>query len=140
MNYVVTGAAGHVSKPLTELLLEQGHDVTVIGRNPRNLEGLVELGARTAIGDMADVPFLTKSFRGADGENFSTAIRATGVKSVVLQAENPRDADRRLRENLGRRLSPGRQVRLSKRQACQLAFRWNRPYSVIRLLPQRRNR
>ena len=106
MNYVVTGAAGHVSKPLTELLLEKGHDVTVIGRNPRNLEGLVKLGARAAIGDMADVPFLTKTFRGADGiylmlppmwdsddqkkqsvqyaENFSTAIRATGVKSVVL--------------------------------------------------------
>lgn len=106
MNYVVTGAAGHVSKPLTELLLKKGHNVTVIGRNPRNLEGLVKLGARTAIGDMGDVPFLTETFRGADGvylmlppmwdsndqkkqsvqyaENFSTAIRANGVKNVVF--------------------------------------------------------
>jgi uncharacterized protein YbjT (DUF2867 family) len=106
MNYVVTGAAGHVSKPLTELLLKKGHNVTVVGRNPRNLEGLVKLGARAAIGDMADVPFLTKTFRGADGiylmlppmwdsndqkkqsvqyaENFSTAIRANGVKNVVF--------------------------------------------------------
>ena len=33
MKFVVTGAAGHVSKPLTELLLKKGHDVTVVGRN-----------------------------------------------------------------------------------------------------------
>jgi uncharacterized protein YbjT (DUF2867 family) len=44
MKYVVTGAAGHVSKPLTELLLKKGHDVTVVGRSPKNLEGLVKLG------------------------------------------------------------------------------------------------
>jgi uncharacterized protein YbjT (DUF2867 family) len=56
MKFVVTGAAGHVSKPLTELLLEKGHDVTVVGRNPKNLEGLVKLGAKTAIGDMGNVP------------------------------------------------------------------------------------
>jgi uncharacterized protein YbjT (DUF2867 family) len=106
MNYVVTGAAGHVSKPLTELMLKKGHNVTVIGRNPGNLEGLVKLGARPAIGDLADVPFLRETFGGADGvylmlppmwdsndqkkqsvqyaENFSTAIRANGVKNVVF--------------------------------------------------------
>jgi uncharacterized protein YbjT (DUF2867 family) len=106
MKFVVTGAAGHVSKPLTELLLKQGHDVTVVGRNSKNLEGLVRLGAKTAIGDMGDVPFLTETFEGADGvylmlppmwdsddqkkqsvqyaQNFSTAIRANGVKNVVF--------------------------------------------------------
>jgi uncharacterized protein YbjT (DUF2867 family) len=106
MKFIVTGAAGHVSKPLTEFLLEKGHDVTVVGRNPKNLEGLVRLGAKTAIGDMGDVPFLTETFEGADGlylmlppmwdsddqkkqsiqyaQNFSTAIRATGVKNVVF--------------------------------------------------------
>jgi uncharacterized protein YbjT (DUF2867 family) len=52
MKFVVTGAAGHVSKPLTELLLKKGHDVTVVGRSPKNLEGLVKLGAKTAIGDI----------------------------------------------------------------------------------------
>jgi uncharacterized protein YbjT (DUF2867 family) len=106
MKFVVTGAAGHVSKPLTGLLLEKGHDVTVVGRNPKNLDGLVRLGAKAAIGDMGDVPFLTETFKGADGlylmlppmwdsddqkkqsiqyaQNFSTAIRATGVKNVVF--------------------------------------------------------
>jgi uncharacterized protein YbjT (DUF2867 family) len=106
MNFVVTGAAGHVSKPLTELLLKKGHDVTVVGRSPKNLEGLVKLGAETAIGNVADVPFLTETFKGADGvylmlppmwdsddqkkqsvqyaENFSSAIRANGVKNAVF--------------------------------------------------------
>jgi uncharacterized protein YbjT (DUF2867 family) len=99
MKFVVTGAAGHVSKPLTELLLKKGHDVTVVGRSPKNLEGLVKLGAKTAIGDMGDVPFLRETFKRADGvylmlppmwdsddqkkqsiryaENFSSAVRAT---------------------------------------------------------------
>ena len=106
MKFVVTGAAGHVSKPLTELLLEKGHDVTVVGRNRKNLEGLVRRGAKAAIGSMGDVPFLTETFKAADGlylmlppmwdsedqkkqsiqyaRNFSTAIRATGVKNVVF--------------------------------------------------------
>jgi uncharacterized protein YbjT (DUF2867 family) len=106
MKFVVTGAAGHVSKPLTELLLKKGHDVTVVGRSPKNLENLVKLGAKTAIGDMGDVPFLTKTFKEADGvylmlppmwdsddqkkqsiryaENFSSAIRANAVKNAVF--------------------------------------------------------
>lgn len=67
MKFVVTGAAGHVSKPLTELLVGQGHDVTVVGRNADNLAGLVKLGAKAAIGDLNDVPFLTETFKGADG-------------------------------------------------------------------------
>ena len=106
MKFVVTGAAGHISKPLTKNLLMLGHDVTVVGRNPKNLKGLIDLGANATIGDMADVPFLTKTFRDADGvylmippmwdcedlkeqsiryaENFSAAIRASGVKNVVF--------------------------------------------------------
>jgi uncharacterized protein YbjT (DUF2867 family) len=71
MKFVVTGAAGHVSKPLTELLLEKGHDVTVVGRSRKNLEGLVKLGAKTAIGDMGDVPFLTETFQGGSIEEFA---------------------------------------------------------------------
>jgi len=106
MKFIVTGAAGHVSKPLTELLLEKGHDVTVVGRNHKNLESLIKLGAKAAVGDLADVSFLTETFEAADGlylmlppmwdsedqkkqsvqyaENFSAAIRATGVKNVVF--------------------------------------------------------
>lgn len=106
MKFVVTGAAGHVSKPLTEMLLKKGHDVTVVGRSAKNLEGLAKLGAKPAIGDLGDLPFLTQTFEGADGlylmvppmwdsddlkkesirhaETFSSAIRASGVKNAVF--------------------------------------------------------
>jgi uncharacterized protein YbjT (DUF2867 family) len=106
MKFVVTGAAGHISKPLTKILLEKGHDVTIVGRSSKNLEGLVKLGARAAIGDIDDLPFLTQTFEGSDGvylmvpplwdsddikqqsvrcaENFSSAIRANGVKNAVF--------------------------------------------------------
>ncbi|MEJ1976457.1 MAG: NAD(P)H-binding protein [Acetobacteraceae bacterium] len=106
MNFVVTGAAGHVSRPLTELLLQKGHHVTVVGRNPDNLAALKALGAAIAVGDMADVAFLTETFQGADGvylmlppmwnsadqkkeslalaEGFKTAIEAASVRNVVF--------------------------------------------------------
>jgi len=106
MEFVVTGGAGHVSKPLTELLLARGHEVTVIGRRAENLSGLVRLGAKAAVGHLEDVPFLTKTFKGADGvylmvppswhasdlkaistafaEGFSTAIKSSGVHNAVF--------------------------------------------------------
>ena len=106
MKFVVTGGAGHVSKPLTELLLARGHKVTVISRKAENIAGLVRLGAKAAVGDLQDVPFLTKTFRDADGvylmvppnfqgsdlkkistdtaEGFSTAIKSSGVRNVVF--------------------------------------------------------
>jgi uncharacterized protein YbjT (DUF2867 family) len=106
MKFVVTGAAGNVSKPLTELLLSKGHEVTVIGRSETNLSDLVRKGAKAAIGDLKDVPFLSRTFKGADGvylmlppmwdsqdqkkdstliaEGFSSAIKSTGIKSAVF--------------------------------------------------------
>jgi uncharacterized protein YbjT (DUF2867 family) len=106
MKFTITGAAGHVSKPLAELLLKKGHEVTVVGRNADNLKGLVALGAKAAVGDMGDVPFLKQAFKGADGvylmlppmwdsqdqkkqsieyaKIFSEAIRANGIKSAVF--------------------------------------------------------
>ena len=58
MKYVITGAAGHISKPLVEKLLKAGHDVTVIGRNAENLRSLTDMGAKSAIGSVEDVEFL----------------------------------------------------------------------------------
>jgi uncharacterized protein YbjT (DUF2867 family) len=106
MKFVVTGAAGNVSRPLTQLLLHRGHEVTVVVRSARNLADLVKEGAKTAIGDLTDVPFLTKTFRGADAvylmlpplwgssdqkqdsislaQGFSKAIEETGVRNAVF--------------------------------------------------------
>ncbi|AJK49822.1 NAD(P)H-binding protein [Burkholderia plantarii] len=106
MKYVVTGSAGNVSRPLATRLLENGHEVTVIGRDADNLSGLVRLGAVAAVGDLQDAAFLARTFEGADGvylmlppgwdqpdlkqfsvalaENFAAAIRAAGVKHAVF--------------------------------------------------------
>lgn len=106
MNYVITGGAGNISKPVSLALLQKGHQVTVIGRNEANLQELVAAGANTAIGSVDDVDFLTRSFSGADvvyamvpptldaadwkayiggvGELYARAITASGVKKVVF--------------------------------------------------------
>ncbi|HLK27071.1 MAG TPA: NAD(P)H-binding protein [Puia sp.] len=105
MKLVITGGAGHISKPLAEKLLAKGNEVIVIGRNAKNLEELVAKGAKAAIGSVEDISFLTKTFAGADavytmvppnmgasdwkgwiaqiGKNYAQAIKANGVKYVV---------------------------------------------------------
>ncbi|WP_407525976.1 NAD(P)H-binding protein [Lacibacter sp. MH-610] len=66
MKYVVTGGAGHITKPLAEKLLAAGHEVTVIGRDAAKLQSLVEKGAKAAVGSVEDPSFLTTAFAGAD--------------------------------------------------------------------------
>lgn len=106
MKYVITGGAGHISKELAKQLIAAGHNVTVIGRNEKNLEPLTALGANAAIGSVEDVDFLTRTFKGADavytmvppnfavtgdwldfiaavGQNYKQAIAAAGVQHVV---------------------------------------------------------
>jgi uncharacterized protein YbjT (DUF2867 family) len=104
MKYVITGAAGHISKPLAENLLAAGHEVTVIGRNAENLKSLTDKGAKAAIGSVEDVNFLKTAFAGADavylmippqyaamdlnayqkiGADYAEAIKANNVKYAV---------------------------------------------------------
>lgn len=105
MKYVITGGAGHISKPLTEKLLNAGHDVTVISRNADHVKSLTAMGAKAAVGTVEDVDFLKKIFAGADavytmvppkydatdlkayiasvGKNYTEAIKANNIKYVV---------------------------------------------------------
>jgi uncharacterized protein YbjT (DUF2867 family) len=104
MKYAITGASGHISKPLAEKLLNAGHEVTVIGRNVEHLKSLTDKGAKAAIGSVEDVAFLKNAFAGADavytmvppqyaaqgldsyqkiGANYAEAIKANDVKHVV---------------------------------------------------------
>ncbi len=108
MKIVITGSLGHISKPLTEQLVQQRHAVTVIGSNPEKQTAIEVLGANAAIGSLEDVVFLVKTFTGADavycmvppnnyfdqnldligyyrrlGNNYAQAIKQSGVKRVV---------------------------------------------------------
>lgn len=66
MKIVVTGSLGHISKPLTQALVQKGHKVTVISRDAEKKKAIEALGAQPAIGTVEDVEFLTATFAGAD--------------------------------------------------------------------------
>ena len=108
MKIILTGAIGNIGKPLTQELVQQGHDITVISSNPERQKDIEALGAKVANGSVEDVDFLKDAFIGADavytmipphdffdqshilmeryqriGNNFSQAIRQSGVKRVV---------------------------------------------------------
>lgn len=105
MNIIVTGSLGNVSKPLTEALLQLGHQVTVISHSADKQGAISALGATAAIGSVTDADFLISVFAGADavycmvpphftapdnrayyrsiGAAYAQAIQATGVSRVV---------------------------------------------------------
>lgn len=108
MKVIVTGSLGHISKPLTEELVQKGHTVVVISSNPEKQKAIEELGAAAAIGSLEDVDFLTATFNGVDAvycmippnnyfdqnldllayyrriaDNYARAVERSGVKRVV---------------------------------------------------------
>jgi len=105
MKITITGSLGNISKPLTETLVKNGHEVTVISSDSKKIPDIEALGAKAAIGSIADVAFLTGAFKGADaiytmvppnwtvsnykqyiketGKSYLEAIKASGVKRVV---------------------------------------------------------
>jgi nucleoside-diphosphate-sugar epimerase len=105
MKFTLTGSLGNIGKPITEILIKAGHELTVIS-NESDMKAKIEaLGAKAAIGSVTDIAFLTNSFTGADavytmvpynfevtnyrqyvagiGNNYAAAIKASGVKRVV---------------------------------------------------------
>lgn len=110
MKIIVTGSLGNISKPLTDMLVQKGHQVTVISSAIERVDAIEALGAKAAIGTMEDVNFLSDTFQGADavyvmatlgnerffdpnsdivkemtqvGNNYKTAIEQAGIKKVI---------------------------------------------------------
>lgn len=105
MKITVTGSLGNISKPLTQKLVKAGHDVTVISSDAAKTAEIEALGAKAAIGLLADADFVTKAFTGADvaytmvppnfaaedyrkyvgnaAKVYTEAIKASGVKRIV---------------------------------------------------------
>lgn len=65
MKVVLLGSTGHISRPLTENLVRQKVDTTVITRSEKNADTIQSLGAKAAIGSVDDIEFLTSTFKGA---------------------------------------------------------------------------
>lgn len=108
MNIVVTGSLGHISKPLTQILIQKGHSVTVVSSRAERQKDIEALGAKAAIGKMEDIDFLARTFAEADvvytmvppanffdkdfdfitystnlARNYAKAILQSGVKKVI---------------------------------------------------------
>jgi uncharacterized protein YbjT (DUF2867 family) len=105
MKIIVTGSLGNVSQPLTKILIQNGHQVTVISSKSEKKASIEALGAIAAIGSVENVNFLTAAFNGADavfamvpptftapdpiaytcmiGDNYARAIEASRIKRVV---------------------------------------------------------
>ncbi|MGN6566542.1 MAG: NmrA family NAD(P)-binding protein [Flavipsychrobacter sp.] len=108
MKIVVTGSLGHIGRPLTNELVKNGHEVTVISSNAARGREIEAMGAKAAIGTIEDVNFLADTFRGADivytmvpppnfhkadanhedtwlqiGKNYAAAIQEADVQRVI---------------------------------------------------------
>lgn len=105
MKIALTGSLGHISRPLAEELIQQGHEVIVISSNPERKNDIEIIGARAAIGSIEDRTFLISAFTGADavycmippnfnepdqvayyqriGSNYVQAIQQAAVNHVV---------------------------------------------------------
>ena len=106
MKIIITGSLGNVAKPLTQQLLAEGHDITVVSSTETRKSEIESLGAKAAIGSVSDLDFLKETFQDADsvflmtppmlgekniientikvGENYAQAITAAGIKRLVM--------------------------------------------------------
>jgi uncharacterized protein YbjT (DUF2867 family) len=66
MKIILTGSLGNISLPLAQLLVQQGHAVTIISSKPDKQPAIEALGATAAIGSVDDAAFLAATFAGAD--------------------------------------------------------------------------
>lgn len=67
MRYMVTGATGYIGGHLVRQLLEAGHEVVALVREPAAAMDLDHLGVQLARGDILDRPSLERPMTGADG-------------------------------------------------------------------------
>ena len=108
MKIIVTGSLGNISQPLTATLIAQEHQVTVVSSDSKKQTAIEALGASAAIGSIADVNFLTNTFKGADAvyamiplsftepdlgaymhrmaQNYAEALKEAGVKRIVVMS------------------------------------------------------
>ncbi|WP_188467308.1 NAD(P)H-binding protein [Marivirga lumbricoides] len=102
---VILGATGTVGSKISEILLNEGHQVTVMARHTEKLEKFKNMGAEVISGDVTDVKTLTNAFKNADSaflilpdnpkaentrayqrqvtSNYIQAIEKSGIKYIV---------------------------------------------------------
>ena len=84
--YLVTGATGFIGGQVARQLVQSGHDVVAIARQPARATELSALGIQVVGGDITDRDSLRAPMTGVDGDadpNPRQAVRLTRVTSAV---------------------------------------------------------
>lgn len=90
MRVLVTGGAGFIGSAVTRVLLEEGHEVTVLDNLSKGFRALVPAGARFIEGDLRDEERLPGWLRGHDAVIHMAAFIEVGrsVEEPLVFAEN----------------------------------------------------
>src|SRR5258708_35437456 len=80
MKYFVTGATGFVGSHVVRQLVDAGHEVIAVVRNPAKTQELTRLGITIARGDVTDKESMREPMRGTDGVFHIAAWYKVGVK------------------------------------------------------------
>ncbi|MBF6600194.1 MAG: NAD-dependent epimerase/dehydratase family protein [Dehalococcoidia bacterium] len=90
MRVLVTGGAGFIGSAVTRVLLEEGHDVTVLDNLSKGFRALVQPGARFIEGDLRNETQLPAWLRGHDAVIHMAAFIevAQSVQEPLVFAEN----------------------------------------------------
>ncbi len=118
-NVLVYGANGEQARPVVQRLLQAGHGVRVLVRNPAKAALLSAIGAEVVVGDLGDLQSLRRASAGMDGVYLQipffdpqaaygvSAINAAWDAGVQLMVWNPTGAVLPVRTG-----NPGVDVRL----------------------------
>jgi nucleoside-diphosphate-sugar epimerase len=80
MKYFLTGATGFIGGRMAQQLVEAGHQVVAIARNPARATALQKLGVTVCEGDITDKDSLRAPMTGADGVFHVAAWYKIGVR------------------------------------------------------------
>ncbi len=80
MNYFVTGATGFVGGRVARQLVQDGHQVVVVVRNPAKAKDLADLGITLHTGDVTDKVSMRAPMTGVDGVFHIAAWYKVGVR------------------------------------------------------------
>jgi nucleoside-diphosphate-sugar epimerase len=88
VRYFVTGATGFLGRVLVRELLDAGHDVVALVRDPGHADELREAGARPHRGDVTDKDGMRAAMEGADGVFHLAAWYDVGARNARAEAVN----------------------------------------------------
>ncbi len=145
MRVLVTGATGFVGRSVVTQLLEAGHRVAALTRDPNRATGLPASGATVLRGDILDRDSLVRAFEGADAVIHLVAViresgrtqtfervNVDGTRNLMIAAADSGVGTVVHASTVGAVDDPGLPYMRSRWQAEQLVIDSGIPFSILR--------